>query len=1284
MRRKIYPIVRIIIFFTAMFWLPQQQVYSQLSLPVANSTVTIDFSDFNGSGFASVPSKGQLDSDYWAIRGFSDGDVAFGALAESGDFARGRTPGGVSAGGIYALVDSGNIRLMIQPVSSDFTPGSLILRLQNNTGLELTELQIEYSLYINNNGNRSNSLDLSYSIDDSNYVALPAADYLSPTASDNAGFVEAQQVLLRLRGLKVAPNEFLYLRWKGDDGSGSGSRDEIALDDIRIGALADPPQRLTLTRFDLQSSGTSRRIRVGIQAQNSDGVPIAVTSASTLELQYDRERLALADGSTRATLSGGTYATSLSLTLVNRQPCTLSTIITLRVLTGASMSSTSSKISLDPASIDIVGPDLSCAATTVTYRMVGAANGSFCWNADGGEIIGAANRTTVTLQWKSLTLASLVLDAAYPGACNVRRTHHVLPAGPLEAVKLTLDIGSPLRSSTDTIHLRLKVEARNNCGTLRNVTRATTVALDLTGTGLVLGAGSSVACIAVGRSSTTLSLRLENPSPCQQSTSIVIVSRGAETLRATMAAILLGPKRTIAIDGPRSGCPASELTYSLRSQRFSRIRWSATNGTIIGSDTSSSVIVVWESGRSGTLSAALEWPNGCRGSTTLTFVAEKFAPRFDFASSTSRTLRLNVLNNDTGKGLYLSSVSTAAGGTAVVHGDTVIYTASPGHFGRDQLTYEVVNASGCRRKAVIKLSLVDTTQQSFNLAYLQLQKEGQGSIRGLRRVQALQCSPDGRHLYAAGPNSHSIAVFARGGTDGTLKFVQRVRNGHKGVSGIAYIRNLTISPDGKFLYAVGYKSNALVAFRRNCHNGRLQALQRLSRDRQSGLRIDGLARPYSLTISPDGRHLYVAGFAVNALSLLERNIYNGRLNHVNTYRESRDKPVRGLRRIADMTFSPDGLNLYAASGRDHSIVVFSRNPANGALDYLELLRDGRAGVDGLRGVAAVALSPDGHFLYAAGSKDNAVAIFRRDLGTGTLKFVGRFVQSSKSLRAVNDLKVSPDGLLLFATAGGSHSLLMLSRAHQTGLLQMEDHSRDGHSATDGLRRVRGLTLSPDGRYVYCAGTYDNAISVFMSNRQPVARSEHGIVVVPKQAAHISVLRNDSDPDAQALSITDVKAGKLGAVDSDSGNDLVYYAGAVSGLDTLHYRIDDGFGGSSTATVFISVGRPKVAIDSGASRIRPAPRCARMSASPNPFSVNTTIALTIGCDAEVMLRILDVHGARVADLLHKVLAPGEYSIPWNGRMTSGRPVAGGTYFCEMRIRIDGKPEETQLKKILFTP
>ncbi len=201
---------------------------------ITTSIFSEDFNNFTGSGFAPTPTAGQLDSDIWKVLGLSDGDGNFGGTHDTGDFARGSSTGGVSIGGIYAFdVGSSNNILGVQPIGSDFNPGDIVLKITNTTGSTITDLNINYDIFYNNNEERANSLNFAWSTDDSSYTDVSALDFTTPEVSDESGW-QNESRSTTISGLNIVDGSDLYLRWQGNDVSGSGSRDEYGLDNILV------------------------------------------------------------------------------------------------------------------------------------------------------------------------------------------------------------------------------------------------------------------------------------------------------------------------------------------------------------------------------------------------------------------------------------------------------------------------------------------------------------------------------------------------------------------------------------------------------------------------------------------------------------------------------------------------------------------------------------------------------------------------------------------------------------------------------------------------------------------------------------------------------------------------------------------------------------------------------------------------------------------------------------------------------------------------------------------
>jgi hypothetical protein len=81
--------------------------------------------------------------------------------------------------------------------------------------------------------------------------------------------------------------------------------------------------------------------------------------------------------------------------------------------------------------------------------------------------------------------------------------------------------------------------------------------------------------------------------------------------------------------------------------------------------------------------------------------------------------------------------------------------------------------------------------------------------------------------------------------------------------------------------------------------------------------------------------------------------------------------------------------------------------------------------------------------------------------------------------------------------------------------------------------------------------------------------------------------------------------------------------------------------------------------------------------PNPFNPETRIEFSIPGNSEVTLSVFDLNGRLVNTLVSSALPAGKHSAVWNGRSSTGRTVAAGLYFYQLRA---GNSVES--KKMLF--
>lgn len=66
--------------------------------------------------------------------------------------------------------------------------------------------------------------------------------------------------------------------------------------------------------------------------------------------------------------------------------------------------------------------------------------------------------------------------------------------------------------------------------------------------------------------------------------------------------------------------------------------------------------------------------------------------------------------------------------------------------------------------------------------------------------------------------------------------------------------------------------------------------------------------------------------------------------------------------------------------------------------------------------------------------------------------------------------------------------------------------------------------------------------------------------------------------------------------------------------------------------------------------------------PNPFNPSTTIAYEIPATSHVTVRIYDLHGALLSELINKTQDAGRHEVRWDGTGAHRTRLASGVYLC----------------------
>ena len=182
------------------------------------------------------------------------------------------------------------------------------------------------------------------------------------------------------------------------------------------------------------------------------------------------------------------------------------------------------------------------------------------------------------------------------------------------------------------------------------------------------------------------------------------------------------------------------------------------------------------------------------------------------------------------------------------------------------------------------------------LTYEGMLKDGVGGVDGLNGANCVVISGNGKHAFVTGYEDDAVSWYERNASTGVLTYGGRLRDGVGGVDGLNGAQSVSLSSDGNHAYVTGSNDDSLSWFDLDAISGALSFGEALKSGRvpDGSFAVDGLSDSRSLTLSDDGKHIYATSYTDDTVNWFERNSTNGEFTFSGLARDDANG-VSGLR-----------------------------------------------------------------------------------------------------------------------------------------------------------------------------------------------------------------------------------------------------------------------------------------------------------------------------------------------------------------------------------------------------
>ena len=313
------------------------------------------------------------------------------------------------------------------------------------------------------------------------------------------------------------------------------------------------------------------------------------------------------------------------------------------------------------------------------------------------------------------------------------------------------------------------------------------------------------------------------------------------------------------------------------------------------------------------------------------------------------------------------------------------------------------------------------------------------------------------------------------------------------------VTSIVPSALGQFVYASGSVggTGAVAVYQRDPITGTLTERQLL----RNGLNgVAGIGGAADLVLSSDERFVYVAGAQSDAVAVFARDSVSGELAFLARYVDN-EFGVDGIGGVQKLLLGPGGSRLYAAGSLDDAIAVFAVNAASGLLSPSSVIRQSDPGVDGLNGVVDIAWIDDGDYLMAVATDNQSLSAFQRNSSTGALGFVTttqNFELPGDPLLGAVDVLVSGSRIFVAARDGDQVAEFAFT-TDPSPAFTLEQTLANGTGSISGLLAPETLLFDPDQARLYVGGA-DRLHLIGLLADEPESLALYDVIDYPGLAA----------------------------------------------------------------------------------------------------------------------------------------------------------------------------------------